>query len=44
MHTACTIGGVMQPGAGTTVERQVAGELAGTGALYLILNQRNQTK
>ena len=28
MHalTACTIGGVMQPGAGTTVERQVAGE------------------
>ena len=26
MHTACTIGGVMQPGAGTTVERQVEGE------------------
>ena len=35
-HTACTIGGVMQPGAGTTVERQVAGEF---GDRSPVLNQ-----
>ena len=49
-HTACTIGGVMQPGAGTTVERQVAGEfgdrspvlnqtkISATGATVFLLN------
>ena len=35
-HTACTIGGVMQPGAGTTVERQVEGEF---GDRSPVLNQ-----
>ena len=35
-HTACTLGGVMQPGAGTTVERQVAGEF---GDRSPVLNQ-----
>ena len=41
MHTACTIGGVMQPGAGTTVERQVAGEF---GDRSPVLNQTKPKK